>query len=585
MRKILGSLTNRIFLASAALAVVSIGSAVYFVSRTTTREAEAELQRGLIEAGALVDQQTASLVQTFTVMARLVADLPKLKAAVADSDPPTTRPLALDYQQQLSAALLVVTNRKGQVLASAGDAEMTPESVGARQEIRSALAGREATGFWPQSNGVLQVVSVPIAIGLDRPELLGTLTLGFRLDDRLAQEFKRVTESDIAFAADGQIKAATLPAGDRAQLAGLLHSSGVQTVSLGDSEYVALARPLGSTPGPAVLILRSRTERLRFLNAIHTGLAAMAVAAVFLAIILSYAVARTITRPMAAISDAMREMSATGDLTRKIALGRAASWEDEDAKLLATTFNALTDSIGRFQREAAQRERLSSLGRLSTVIAHEIRNPLMIIKASLRTLGADKAPRAERQQALKDVDEEVARLNRIVNDVLDFARPIRFEYAAADLNVVCADAEQASRAGAVHTANMTVRLNPNPGLGPIVTDAERLRTALVNILMNARHAVAARPDGLPANGGAPDIELGMHKDSKGSVIIVIRDRGVGVRAEDMPRVFDPYFTTKRTGSGLGLAIAKNIIEGLGGSIALESAPGAGPAIRIEVPSR
>jgi signal transduction histidine kinase len=585
MKKILGSLTNRIFLASAALAVMSIASAVYYVSRTTTREAEAELQRGLIEAGTLVDQQTASVVQTFTVMARLVADLPKLKAGIADSDPPTTRPLADDYQKALNAALLVVTNRRGQVLASAGDTDMTPEAVEARPEIRSALAGREATGFWPQSNGVLQVVSVPITVGRDQPELLGTLTLGFRLDDRLAEQFKRVTESDIAFAADGQIKAATLPAGDRAQLAGLLHSTGVQTVSLGDSEYVALARPLGSTPGPAVLILRSRTERLRFLNAIHTGLAAMAVAAVFLAIILSYAVARTITRPMAAISDAMREMSATGDLTRKIALGRAASWEDEDAKLLATTFNALTDSIGRFQREAAQRERLSSLGRLSTVIAHEIRNPLMIIKASLRTLGADKAPRADRQQALKDVDEEVARLNRIVNDVLDFARPIRFEYAAADLNVVCADAEQASRAGAVHTANMTVRLNPNPGLGPIVTDAERLRTALVNILMNARHAVAARPDGLPANGGAPDIELGMHKDSKGSVIIVIRDRGVGVRAEDMPRVFDPYFTTKRTGSGLGLAIAKNIIEGLGGSIALKSTPGAGTEIRIEVPSR
>jgi signal transduction histidine kinase len=583
--KILGSLTNRIFLASATLAVVSIGSAVYFVSRTTTREAEAELQRGLIEAGTLVDQQTANLVRTSTVMARLVADLPKLKAAVADSDPPTTRPLALDYQQELGAALLVVTNRKGQVLASAGNSDLAPENVGARQEIRSALGGREANGFWPQSNGVLQVVSVPIAIGLERPELLGTLTLGFRLDDGLAQQFKRVTESDIAFAADGQIKAATIAPSDRPQLAALLNSSGVQTVSLGDSEYVALARPLASTPGPAVLILRSRTDRLRFLNDIHTGLAAMAVGAVFLAIILSYAVARTITRPMAAISDAMREMSATGDLTRKIALRRAASWEDEDAKLLATTFNTLTDSIARFQREAAQRERLSSLGRLSTVIAHEIRNPLMIIKASLRTLGTDKVTRAERQQALKDVDEEVVRLNRIVNDVLDFARPIRFEYASTDLNVVCAAAEQASRAGAVETAEMKVQLNPNPTLGPIVTDAERLRTALVNILMNARHAVAARTDSGAANGDAADIELDMQKSSNGSVTIVIRDRGVGVSPEDMPRVFDPYFTTKRTGSGLGLAIAKNIIEGLGGSIALESTPGKGTEIRIEVPSR
>ena len=138
-----------------------------------------------------------------------------------------------------------------------------------------------------------------------------------------------------------------------------------------------------------MLLLRSRTERLQFLNSIHTGLGVVAMIAVLAATILSYAVARTITRPLATITDVMREMSATGDLTRKIALSRAASWDDEDAKLLAATFNTLTDSIARFQREAAQRERLSALGRLSTVIAHEIRNPLMIIKASLRTLARE----------------------------------------------------------------------------------------------------------------------------------------------------------------------------------------------------
>ena len=219
------------------------------------------------------------------------------------------------------------------------------------------------------------------------------------------------------------------------------------------------------------------------------------------------------------------------------------------------------------------------------MIAHEIRNPLMIIKASLRTLGTDPVSRAERQQALKDVDEEVTRLNRIVNDVLDFARPIRFEYAPADLNAVCADAEQATRAGSTGLVDITVRLNRNAALHPVVTDAERLRTALVNILTNARHAVAARQDAQPGNGGAPDIEVDTRQESNGNVTIIVRDRGIGVKPEDMPRVFDPYFTTKRTGSGLGLAIAKNIVEGLGGSIVFESRPGSGTEIRIEIPER
>jgi two-component system sensor histidine kinase HydH len=305
--------------------------------------------------------------------------------------------------------------------------------------------------------------------------------------------------------------------------------------------------------------------------------------AVLAATILSYAVARTITRPLATITDVMREMSATGDLTRKIRLSRAASWEDEDAKLLAATFNTLTDSIARFQREAAQRERLSALGRLSTVIAHEIRNPLMIIKASLRALANERVTRAEITQALTDVNEEVARLNRVVNDVLDFARPIRFEYAPADVNAVCADAEQATRAD---HQDMRVTISPDASLAVVMTDAERLRTALVNILANARHAVAARGLAVSVGQGAstasPDIDI-RTAASPGGFRIIIRDRGVGVSPEDLPRVFDPYFTTKRTGSGLGLAIAKNIIEGMGGSVALESQPGIGTEIRIEVP--
>jgi signal transduction histidine kinase len=331
-----------------------------------------------------------------------------------------------------------------------------------------------------------------------------------------------------------------------------------------------------------VLLLRSRTERLRFLDAIHAGLGVVAMIAVLAATILSYAVARTITRPLATITNVMREMSATGDLTRKIALSRAASWDDEDAKLLASTFNTLTDSIGRFQREAAQRERLSALGRLSTVIAHEIRNPLMIIKASLRTLANERVSRQDMTQALTDVDEEVARLNRVVNDVLDFARPIRFEYAASNVNAVCADAEQATRGG---HQDMNVTIKPDPALDNVVTDAERLRTALVNILSNARHAVAARSasvaqDLRPSPG--PDIELETHAGPH-SFRITVRDRGVGVKHEDMARVFDPYFTTKRTGSGLGLAIAKNIVEGMGGSVALDSQPGVGTEIRLDIP--
>jgi signal transduction histidine kinase len=157
----------------------------------------------------------------------------------------------------------------------------------------------------------------------------------------------------------------------------------------------------------------------------------------------------------------MREMAASGDLSRRIPAPADRGWQDEDARLLATTFNAMTDSIARFQREAAQRERLSSLGRLSTIVAHEIRNPLMIIRTSLRTLRREDAQPEQVRAAARDIDEETARLNRIVSEVLDFARPIKFDLAPANANALAQDAVRAAVAG---EGRVPVQLSLDPAL-------------------------------------------------------------------------------------------------------------------------
>jgi two-component system NtrC family sensor kinase len=110
-----------------------------------------------------------------------------------------------------------------------------------------------------------------------------------------------------------------------------------------------------------------------------------------------------------------------------------------------------------------------------------------------------------------------------------------------------------------------------------VTDAERLRLALVNILTNARHAVTARPGALD---GQEPIRLKTIRERPDRIAIEVRDQGTGIAGDDLGRVFDPYFTTRRTGTGLGLAISKNIIEGLGGTISVASREGQGTEVRI-----
>ena len=579
------SLTNRVFLVCTFLAVLSLGFAFYFVNERVANEAEADLRRGLSEARTLVDELEATRTDTFARLARLVADLPKLKAAMATADPPTVQPLADEYRQQINADLLVLTAPRGRMLGSAGADPTALPAV-----VRTLSSDEEVSTFFPNERGVLQIVSVPIVVGSALPEILGRLTVGFFLDDRLAARLKALSGSEIAFGAEGHILASTLPDDAQERLARVMTATGVASVTIGDEELLALARTLvPSRPdSPVALILRSRTERLRLLNTIRTGLTGVLFVTVLLATIFSYAVARTMTRPVAAITSAMREVATTGDLNRKVTL-RSGPRDDEDARLLAASFNMLTESIARFQHEAAQKERLSSLGRLSTVIAHEIRNPLMIIKASLSSLRRDRVTSTALREAVADIDGEIMRLNRIVTEVLDFARPIRFDLADAQVNDICRASATAAWAG---EAGPAVEFDFDAALPRIVTDAERVRTALVNILANARHA--ARTEPVPARAPSthatrhalaiaePAIVVRTRRQDR-TVRITIQDQGTGITSEDMAHIFDPYFTTRRTGTGLGLPIAKNIIDGLGGALSVSSQPGVGTEITIDLP--
>ena len=593
--RIVTSLTNRIFLACTLLAALSLGFAFYFVNARMTDQAEAELRRGLTDAAALVDQFRLTLLDRYTRDARLVADLTNLKAAVDTNDPPTVQPLAEDYRQQLNADVIVISSAPslrnhghGRVLASLG-------SDGAALPIieEAAATSDEISVFLPHKRGILQVTSVPIfQFDPDRgdKDVLGRLTLGFFLDDARAANFKAQTGSDVAFSAGGRVLAATLPVEQRNALAAVLHTSGISRVRVGGDDYLALATPLhadGPAAGapdttPRVIVLRSRTERLRFLNTLRAGLGGAFVVTVILATILSYAIARTVSRPVAAVTGAMREVAATGDLTRKVVL-RSRAWDDEDARVLATAFNTLTESIARFQREAAQKDRLSSLGRLSTVIAHEIRNPLMIIRATLTTLMRDHLTAADIREAVADIDEETKRLNRVVSEVLDFAKPIRFDLTPTGINEICHASVVAAWEG--HPGN-DVRLDLDERLPSVLTDGERLRTALVNILSNARHAVHAAADERASRAaGTPASVIVSTRGHRDRVRITVADRGIGIAPDDMAHIFDPYFTTRRAGTGLGLPIAKNIVEGLGGTIGISSRIGEGTEISIDLPLR
>ena len=611
----LSSLSNRIFLASAVVAVLSIGTAVFLVNFAVTRRAEAELERSLVEAGELVAQFQTLLFEHLAREARLIADLPRLKAAVYDNHLPTAQAVADEYARQIEADLFVVTNRAGALLAAIGDPGVPASEVGARQGVKEALAGSPVVAFWSRADGLLPVVSTPIVIGPGQPEILGSVSVGVGLDQRLAARIKALTRSEVVFVGNGRVQGSTLPPAHHEALTRALSTPGVSRIVLGDEEYQAVRRPLtlavrtgepalrpiGDPPGhsaavvdartdaPVVVALRSRTAELAFLRTLHTAFGLTALGGVLLATLLSYAVARMTTRPIRALTATMGEIASTGNLTTARPAPRVTRWEDGDARLLTSAFQTLTESLARFQREAAQRERLSSLGRLSTVLAHEIRNPLTIIKGSLRTLRRGARPGdAAAVRAIDDIEGEVTRLNRLVHDVLDYARPIRFTIERVDVGRLVHDA---ANAVAANQPGPEIRVALPPDPVEIDTDGDRLRQALVNVLSNARDAVLERDradgHGPPAGDGAPRraagaIDVRTTLDGP-SVRIVVTDAGIGMAPEQMVRIFEPFFTTKEAGSGIGLAITRNVVEGLGGSIAMASEIRRGTTVTLTIP--
>jgi signal transduction histidine kinase len=230
--------------------------------------------------------------------------------------------------------------------------------------------------------------------------------------------------------------------------------------------------------------------------------------------------------------------------------------------------------LGALEGELARRERLAALGDVAAAFAHEVRNPLNAVSMGLQRLRAEFAP-APADEYARFVDlmqGEVKRLNAIVEEFLTLARPLPLARAPIPVDTLVAELAALVDAQA-RAASITVRVNvPQPS--PVVLgDRQHLQQVLLNLVLNAVQAMRA--------GGTLTIEAQSGRDG---VSLVVADTGAGIPADVLPRVFDPYFTTRTDGLGLGLTIARRIVEAHGGAIELDSQAGRGTRVRLRLPA-
>jgi two-component system sensor histidine kinase HydH len=249
--------------------------------------------------------------------------------------------------------------------------------------------------------------------------------------------------------------------------------------------------------------------------------------------------------------------------------------EDENKTSLGYVilFKDLTE-VRSLRREIERSRRLASVGRLAAGVAHEIRNPLSSIKGFATYFKERYQDIPQDQQTATIMIQEVDRLNRVVSQLLEFARPVNIKPQPTHLNALIDDSiklieNQAAEKGIAIKTRNSIRA------AQIMVDPDRLNQVLLNVYLNAIESMAS--------GGELKIELSSNSEADG-IDINISDTGCGISPEDLSKIFDPYYTTKSSGTGLGLAIAHNIIEAIGGQILVESHPGQGTTFRITMPN-
>lgn len=229
-----------------------------------------------------------------------------------------------------------------------------------------------------------------------------------------------------------------------------------------------------------------------------------------------------------------------------------------------------------------ERDRLAALGEMAAGLAHEIRNPLGAIKGAAQFLDPSHLG-DEDAEILQVIVEEVDRLNGVVTQFLDYARPVKPEVAPVDVNEVV---ERTVRLLQVELgAAVNLEVQPDAHGPRAMSDAEQLKQVLMNLVQNAVQAMPGGGRITIATAAAPDDPAGFRLSERGAdfVEIRVRDSGPGLPEEHREHIFVPFFTTKRRGTGLGLAISQRIIRSHGGSIAAQSRPGEGTEFLIRLP--
>ncbi len=476
-------------------------------------------------------------------------------------------PLAGKWMRAWELDLLTILDRRGRVLSCG---HLPARYGGQDPDLHSlATAVEPAPRIHPvriSREGLIRDQLAVVVGTVRRFEEAEVAVVGGRLlDERFVEQLETLSGASVAIV-DQEDR--IIAAGGDPEVQG--KNNGLAPVDDGLRERMPLELGSHEREEDIQIVVDLSRERLRAVRrGIVFGAATAAAFGVLVSWLLGLLLSRRITRPVKELVEGARHV-ATGDLNHRLS-------EDYSAEMgeLVRTFNGMVQQLNDSQRRLIRAERVAAWREIARRIAHEVKNPLSPIQVSIETMR--KAYRTGHsdfeeifEESTQAILEEVAALRRTVTEFSDFARLPKptIEVQRLEPIIERAVALYRNRRGGVK-----IDVSMSAALPAVAVDRELFGQVLANLLANALQALA--------DGGQVEVKV---ERRGGWLRVTIADDGCGMEPEVLDKVFTPYYTTRRDGTGLGLAIVQRIVEDHEGRIEIESEPGKGTAVSIDLPA-
>lgn len=460
-------------------------------------------------------------------------------------------------------ALFLVTDPPGHVIASLG---ATGAELPAELDVVPQAAAKfpeQAKGFLFQGGKLYQVVVTPVYVETPRGQaLLNVLVAGFAADAALAERLKRQTGgSDFVIRAGNRVMASTLPdAVARGVEWAPASNAGMRQMKIGGSEYAVLTQPLLDVRGRQVgelLLVRSLAAAERRIMDLQRNVFAIWLAVILIGLALTYLLARRIVGPVERLDMAAAEVARSNYACRV-----PVESQDEMGRL-AATFNNMCASLQEARDELIRHERIATIGRLSSSIVHDLRNPLAAIYGGAEMLvDSDLAPAQSRRLA-GNIYRASRRIQELLQDLVNISRGKAEEVEQCSLlDIVTAAQEVVTPAADAQGVAIEVEA---PGGVELPLERARMERVFLNLMNNALEA-------MPEGG---KLRVSMVQDGE-FVTVHVDDTGPGISAAIRSQLFQPFVSAgKKNGLGLGLALSRQTVLDQGGDLWVDETHGPG----------